>query len=342
MRNLVKTPMLSSDAHRRIVTRSPALPEAGASDSRLSRRRFGYQLAGLAIAGVSSETTLSAPTSPGNEFSLNYILGSPMYGTAPLAEVVGEAAKVGARAIDIWPRRHANHREQMDELGHDRVAELLREHDVQLGVITRYDLGPYRLAEEMSVLRRFGGKLLVCGAKTPAGDTPRERVRKFVQSMADPVAMAADHGLTIGIENHQNSLLETPDSVRWFAEFATAPNLGLAMAPYHLPQDPTLIATLIEELGEKLVFFQAWQHGKGCMKKLPKEEELLQMPGRGSLDFRPLLAALAKIDYRGWTEIFMHPVPRGIPIRATTAAVTDEINRSRQYLEQCLADVRGG
>jgi hypothetical protein len=33
----------------------------------------------------------------------------------------------------------------------------------------------------------------------------------------------------------------------------------------------------------------------------------------------------------------MHPVPRGIPILETTADVTREINRSRAYLEDRLA-----
>jgi sugar phosphate isomerase/epimerase len=75
----------------------------------------------------------------------------------------------------------------------------------------------------------------------------------------------------------------------------------------------------------------------GCMKKLPKEQELLQMPGRGPLDFTPLLRALKQMNYQGFTEIFMHPVPRGIPILETTVAVTAEINRAKAYLEECLA-----
>jgi sugar phosphate isomerase/epimerase len=69
------------------------------------------------------------------------------------------------------------------------------------------------------------------------------------------------------------------------------------------------------------------------MEKLPKEQELLQMPGRGNLDFGPLIDAMSAIDYQGWTSIFMHPVPRGIPILETTRQVTDEINRARTYLK---------
>jgi hypothetical protein len=55
------------------------------------------------------------------------------------------------------------------------------------------------------------------------------------------------------------------------------------------------------------------------------------------LDFTPLLTALKEIDYQGYTEIFMHPVPRGIPILESTALVTQEINRARGYLQECLA-----
>ncbi len=109
------------------------------------------------------------------------------------------------------------------------------------------------------------------------------------------------------------------------------------MAPYHLPQEAPQLGQLIETLGDSIAVFYAWQHGMGCHEKLPKEQELLQMPGRGDLDFGPLLAALKRIDYAGWTEIFMHPVPRGIPILETAADVTGEINRSRAYLEARLA-----
>ena len=298
-------------------------------------RRTVYSAGAVALAGASPAMLGAGETR--KEFSLNYILGSPLYGTAPLAEVLAEVSKVGADVIDIWPRRHANHREQMDELGHDQVQRLLDEHDVRLGMMTRYDLGPYRLQEEMPVLSRFGGRLLVCGAGKQEGDTVKERVRKFVDSLHDQILEAEKRNIKIGIENHGGTLLSTPDSLRYFADFIETEHLGLAMAPYHLPQEPALIADLIEHFGDKLVFFQAWQHDNGCMEKLPKHEELLQMPGLGRLDFRPVLAALQRINYQGWTEIFMHPVPRGIPIRPTTAEVTAEINRARSYLEACLA-----
>jgi hypothetical protein len=52
-----------------------------------------------------------------------------------------------------------------------------------------------------------------------------------------------------------------------------------------------------------------------------------------------MVKALVDIKYQGWTEIFMHPVPRGIPILETAQEVTAEINKSREYLAERLKSV---
>ena len=275
-------------------------------------------------------------------FALRYVLASSMYGTLKLEDILPEVRKTGADVIDLWPRRHADQREQMEAMGHEKFAELLDENDVKLGMTTRYDLGPFGLQDEMRVLKKFGGRLLISGSRGPrdvSGEEAKRAVKQFIDEMKPHVAAAEELGVTIGIENHGHALLSTPDSLRYFGEFARSPNLGVALAPYHLPQDTGVLARLIEDLGPALVHFYAWQHGQGCMEKLPKEQELEQMPGRGKLDFKPLLAALEKIDYQGWTEIFMHPVPRGIPIMDTLEQVTAEINLARRYLEGCVRQI---
>jgi hypothetical protein len=113
----------------------------------------------------------------------------------------------------------------------------------------------------------------------------------------------------------------------------------VALAPYHLETlglGADALSDLIRDLGPSISMFYAWQYGMGCMTKLSKPRELLQMPGRGSLNFTPILKALKSIQYRGWTEIFMHPVPRGIPILPEAFETTREINRARRYLESCV------
>ncbi len=64
---------------------------------------------------------------------------------------------------------------------------------------------------------------------------------------------------------------------------------------------------LIRELGDSLAVFYAWQHGDGCMVKLSEGARVIADAGTRPLDFKPLLTALAEINYSGWFEIFMHP-----------------------------------
>ncbi len=307
--------------------------------TKLNRRQMCQVLAAGTAAACLPRGLMAAKPS---KFDLQYALASSMYGKLPLADIVGEVHKIGAEWIDLWPLGHANQREQMEEMGHDMLAELLKKHKVTLGMTTRYDLGPFGLDDELQVLKKFGGSLIICGSKGPKNVTGAEAkagVKEFVEKMKPHVEIAEECGVTIGIENHANALVASVDSIRYLGEMSTSPNLGVALAPYHLPQDEKLLAQLIEDLGPKLVHFYAWQHGQGCMTKLPKEQELEQMPGRGTLDFRPIVAALKKIDYDRWVEIFMHPVPRGIPIMETLSAVTDEINAARAYLDKCLTEI---
>jgi len=292
----------------------------------LDRRRMCRLLAGAPAAlALGSPARGNAVDEP---FALRYVLASCLYGKTRLEEILPEVKKTGARGIDLWPLRHADQREQVEAMGHERFGELLDEHGVGLAMTTRFDLGPLKLQDEMRFVRRFGGELILTGFVPD-----RAGAERFVERLAPHVEAAEELGVTLAIENHGCE----PDAIRHFAGLVRSPRLGVALAPYWLPQEPASIARLIEDLGPKLALFYAWQHGQGCMKPMPVQEQLLQMPGRGPLDFRPILGALRKIDYRGPVEIFMHPVPRGIPVRKSISLVTEEVNRARTYLGECLS-----
>jgi sugar phosphate isomerase/epimerase len=303
------------------------------ANTTLNRRQMCQLLAaGPTAFGLAASWLVAEEPKP---FALRYVLASSMYGTLKLEDILPEVRKTGADAIDLWPLPHADQRGQMEAMGREKFVDLLAVHDVKLGMTTRYDLGPFGLQQEMHVLHAFGGRLVISGSHGPpdvAGAEAKRAVQQFIEQMKPHVHVAEELGVVIGIENHQHALLSTPDSLRYFAEFSPSRNLGVALAPYHLPQDENLLAQLIGDLGPALVHFYAWQHGQGCMNAQPKEQELEQLPGRGKLNFQPLLDAMNKIHYEGWTEIFMHPFPRGIPILPTLDEVTAEINRAREYL----------
>ncbi|MBL8850909.1 MAG: sugar phosphate isomerase/epimerase [Planctomycetaceae bacterium] len=296
---------------------------------RLSRRNACRALAGAAATAVFRPWAACADDAG---WSPTFVLSSSLYGLTPLAEILPEVARTGAVGIDLWPKVHANQREQVEEMGHDAFRDLLEMHGVPLYMTTRYDLGPFNLADELQFIHDFGGKLIVTGAHTPPGENLDDRVRAFVAELQPHVDRAAELGVSLAIENHASSLLDTPEAIRCFADHAASTNLGVALAPYHLPQDPQLLAGLIDDLGPKLLHFYAWEHGQGAMTKLPKDQELQQLPGYGAFDFAPAMHALRRIKFAGAIQVFMHPVPRGVPILDTTAEISAAVNRSRESL----------
>jgi|UniRef100_UPI0037839558 sugar phosphate isomerase/epimerase len=301
----------------------------------MNRRRFLQSLSAIAAAPA------FAAESP---WKLNYMLASSMYGSLPLAEILPEVKKTGATAIELWPKKHGTQREEMDAMGHDKFAALLKEHGVGFGGSTRYDLGPFKLTEEIAIVKKFGGSFIVTGGsgewKGVSSEQLKANVKDFVEKMKPHAALAAENGVEIGIENHINNLIDTPDSLLWLADdIRNTPGIGIALAPYHLPQDTKLLADLIKHIDQKMTLFYTWEHGMGCMKPMPKEEELQQMPGRGKLDWKPLLQALKETKFTGPTEIFMHPTPRGIPIMPTAAETTAEIVRAKNHLDAIVASL---
>lgn len=305
-----------------------------------TRREFSTAVAGGAIGAISAAKLAAQSDKPNpTEFKFRYMLASCMFGYQYLGEILPQVALTGATAIDIWPKVHGNQREQLADLGEERFAQMLAKHKTQLGCITQYPLGPFGLQSEMKLSQRLGCTTLVTGGKGPVGQKGsqlKQSIVKFIEQLKPHLAVAEQTGVTISIENHANNLIDSPDSLKWLAELRPSSHLSIALAPYHLPQDPKLIGDLVETLGDSITIFYAWEHGKGCHKPMPKTDELLQLPGRGSLDFGPIVDALRRINYNGWTEIFMHPTPRGLPMLPMAKDVAAEINRARVYLESLI------
>ncbi len=305
----------------------------------LTRRQFTTGLlTGLSLSSVSP--FLAAKEKP-EKFKLNYILSSAMYGYEKLDVVLDQVKKTGANSIDLWPKVHGNQREQADALGPEKFKEELEKRKISLGGIACYRKGPFNLDSEMQFASKVSSKpvILVCTARGPKnvkGKELKSAIKTFIRQMEPHIKKAEKSNCIIAIENHSGSMIKSPDSIRWLGELSPSSIFGLALAPHHLPQDGKLIGGLAEHVGSKVKFFYAQQHGMGSSKKLPKEQELLQMPGRGKLDFAEILKGLKKAKYKGPTEIFMHPVPRGVPILETPQKITEEILKSRKYLEDCL------
>ncbi|MCZ6673383.1 MAG: TIM barrel protein [Verrucomicrobia bacterium] len=302
-------------------------------------RRTACQI--LGVAALAPKVLLANR----HEFKLRYVLNSAMFGEKVLDTILPVIPETGCESIDIWRRVHGNQREQITAMGDAAFERLLKKHNAKISMSSCYPLGPFGLQEEMVWLNQFGGKIIVTGAgkhpdADPVGAAAKAQVKGFLEKMKPHVAKAEETGITIALENHANQLLYHPDSLRYFAEFNKSPNLGIAFAPHHLHQWESEIPQLILDLGDSQIPFMYFQeHSDGIYEKVAKEIEMQQLPGYGGgLDYRLIVSALRDIKYTGLVEIFMHPVPRGIPILPTIGEIAAAINKSRDYINECLAD----
>jgi sugar phosphate isomerase/epimerase len=94
------------------------------------KRRVAVQ--SILAVGLSRLAAAAGEKTKVEEFALEFVLASALYGDLPLAEIVPEIARSGAQGLDIWGKPHGTQREELDEIGADAVAALLREHQAKL------------------------------------------------------------------------------------------------------------------------------------------------------------------------------------------------------------------
>ena len=306
----------------------------------MMNRRQACRLLG---ASVLFPTTLARAEAAAG-FRPRYVLASALYGDMDLDTVLGEVRRAGCEAVDIWRKPHGDQREQIAAMGDEAFQRLLERHDTRMAISTCYPLGPFGRDEEMAWVKRNGGEMTVCATGrmgdelAPRGAEARRQVKAFFERLEPHIDLAEELGVTMAFENHGNSMMAHPDSIRYFVEFNPSERVGIAFAPHHLTNHLNEIPALIRDIGaDQLPFIYFQEHSEAASVKMDKEIELQQLPGFGTLDYVPILEALRDIRFTGYAEIFMHPVPRGVPMLDTAAEITAAVNRSRAHIDDCLA-----
>ena len=301
--------------------------------------RLFFKLPLPLVCGLSTISSFKADL---GQLKIRYILSSAMYGEMKLDDIFPEVSKAGCEAIDIWCKVHGNQREQISEMGYTRAKELFDQYKVKPAVFTRYPLGPFGLQKEIKTVSEFfDSEIFVCGtigSPELKGAEAKKAVQSFLEKMKPHLATAEERGVIIAVENHSSQFLYHPDALRYFAEFNKSAHLGVAFAPHHLHKFTDEIPDLIRDLGSHNIPFMYFQeHSVGMLKKSPKKIEMQQMPGfGGTLNYKNILTALKDIKYKGYCEIFMHPVPRGIPILPEKSQVTNAIIKSKNYIDSLI------
>ncbi len=307
----------------------------------LTRRDFVRIGAGSALAAGQVVSAIAAEPKR-DAFKLRYVLSTNQYGTLPIQDIVPEVKTAGYEGLDIWAGRWGNQREQIDFMGHEKFAAILKEHGVKVSCYTCMHPGFGKSEPHLRAMLKFGGNQIVAGfpnapgGKDLRGDALRKAIRGSLETLKPIIGVAGELGVELAIENHLNGLLETPDGVRMLAEESKEKHVGISFAPFHLPQEPELLGKLVDDVASKIFYYYAWQLGDGSGDLAPSKQKR-QLPGVGPLDFKPMLAALKRRKFNGYTSIFMHPSPRGSALASGVKEVTTELGKARAFLDKELA-----
>jgi sugar phosphate isomerase/epimerase len=235
-------------------------------------------------------------------------------------EACERIAKLGFEAVDIWSayQKCPHLDDALARLGGKGLKRVLAEQKLKLFAFSVYVGGFSKYAE---LLGEAGGGVAVRGSTGPCD--PKEltsKMRQFLESLKPEVELAAEQGSRLAIENHGHALLDSIDSLKAFTDLNDSPHLGIALAPYHLQAGKMSVEDAIRICGRQLLFFYAWQNGKGTK----------QLPGHGPTDFTPWIQALAEAGYKGCLNIFMHG-------DLEPDAMAEALAKSRDYIKECHA-----
>jgi len=282
----------------------------------MGRRQF------LAAASAAVAMPLVAQAAEANKprWKMRLSTSSIHYLSLPVEQACERIAKLGFPAVDIWSA-HAGcpHLDDVAKrLGGVGLKKVLRREQLDLCSFSVYQGGYARYAE---LLGGSGGGVAI---RSSAGPCPpselTSRMRTFLESLRPELELAEKYDSYLAIENHGHALLDSTDSLKAFADLNRSRRLGIAFAPYHIQLLNESIEKAIAACGSQLMYFYAWQHGKG----------IEQLPGIGPVDFSPWLAALAKINYQGYVNPFMHG-------EIDPAAMDRALEKSKAYLDKCYA-----
>jgi sugar phosphate isomerase/epimerase len=281
----------------------------------VNRRGFLARVSG-GLAGLSAGLAV-ARSQP---WTLRLSASSIAFCRLPIEQACERIARLGFEGIDIWSAyAGCPHLDDIQKrLGPEGLKALLAHHKLELFAFSVYVGGYTRYAE---LLGKAGGGVAVTGSAGPCA--PGElvpRMRAFLEGMKPQAELAEKQRTQIAIENHSASLLDSIDSIKAFVDLNRNPRLGIALAPFHIQARGESVAQAILAARSQLLFFYAWQYDPAMSVK--------QLPGLGPADCAPWMAALAKIQYRGYVNPFLHDQPAPEP-------TAQALGKSRDYLREC-------
>ncbi|GHO96410.1 hypothetical protein KSF_064580 [Reticulibacter mediterranei] len=189
---------------------------------------------------------------------------------------------------------------------------------------------PANIPRFIAVLR-FAAELGVEVVNTGNGGKSNDPVAE--QAAHDAIRQLAPHaqelGMTMGVKAHVNqAIYNTASALRALDAVGDVPGWGINYDASHLYRVGDDMVQAVEQLGTRIVSV----HIRDTLERvIPIGPPLTQVPGRGSIDLKGVLAALQRVAYKGPIDLEVIGAGKMADWQATAIAA-----ESRGYLHHLM------
>jgi sugar phosphate isomerase/epimerase len=270
--------------------------------------------------------------------SVSYAGVWPGQAALTLEEFIEHAADLGyngvmlmakrghASLLDMSPERRAALRERMERRGLS-LAALAAYTDFTAGAdrpdIPLLEMQALYVGECARLARDLGGSIvrIFTGYERPEY-TPAQSWTRCVQGVKESARRAAEHGVTLAIQNHHDIAVH-PGALADFLEEVDEPNARSgfdAWAPTLQGLSPAEIANGVRALGSRIVqtivadyvLRPRFRYAPTLTSYTPEQSEARAVPvGEGIIDYAAFFAALRETGYDGFVTYEMCSTLRG-------------------------------
>lgn len=240
--------------------------------------------------------------------------GMPM---VPIAEALACAARLGYDGVEIAvtkSRDFSTELSKLDAAERRRIRALLDQYALELPAIAGHaNLLAQDADEHAANLARLKATVDLCldlagpdgvpAMNTTAGGRKDQRAwpstrQALVDRLGDLVAYADGRGVTVAIEPHVSTLLDTPDKAVWLLDQIDSPRLKLCFDHSHFDVQEGIP---IEESVRLLAPHSIFTHVKEQQGIYP--DHRFMIPGEGTYDYEKYLTLMAAAGYTGHIAI---------------------------------------
>lgn len=254
---------------------------------------------------------------------MKFAICNELYESASFDEAFSHAAESGYTGIEIAPFTMADHVDQISERQCQAVRETAQQHGLEivgLHWLLAKTTGLHLTSNERSIRNataeylkklirvcgHLGGSVMVFGSpqqrNLESGTSSEQGFDRATEVINSLLPELEANQVTLALEplgpDEGNFLLTAADAVN-LIERVNSLNVRLHLDVKAMSTEPTPIPEIIQQSKDHLVHFHANDPNR-------------QGPGMGTIDFRPIFAALQSINYENWVSVEVFDYSPGI------------------------------